>query len=176
MTQQALSQEDREQLAAELQAVFSTLHRILAACPPACLNNRTQPGSWSPAEITQHIIKSTAGIPDGNTQSPARAYDALEETLKSIFLNLEKKYEAPDFVVPENKMYQLEALQEALRHNQSIVEDLIQNKDLSLLCMDAAFPGIGYMTRWEWIRFMLYHTQRHTLQLHKTLQQLHEKN
>ncbi|MGO3653762.1 MAG: hypothetical protein ACTJFN_05275, partial [Sphingobacterium sp.] len=37
--------------------------------------------------------------------------------------------------------------------------------DLSLTCIDFSIPEYGEFTRFEWIWFNIYHTQRHMLQL-----------
>ncbi|MGO1866936.1 MAG: hypothetical protein ACTH0U_01705, partial [Sphingobacterium sp.] len=45
------------------------------------------------------------------------------------------------------------------------IKKVIQNKDLSLTCIDFSIPEYGEFTRFEWIWFNIYHTQRHMLQL-----------
>jgi hypothetical protein len=33
------------------------------------------------------------------------------------------------------------------------------------LCMEFDFPGFGHLTRYEWLKFIVFHTQRHIHQL-----------
>jgi hypothetical protein len=39
--------------------------------------------------------------------------------------------------------------------------------DLSVICLDFELPGMGMLTRLEWIDFYVFHTRRHIVQLER---------
>jgi hypothetical protein len=42
---------------------------------------------------------------------------------------------------------------------------IINNVDLTRICLDMELPTIGYLTRYEWLWFIEMHLRRHTFQL-----------
>ncbi len=38
-------------------------------------------------------------------------------------------------------------------------------KDLNAICLDTEFPTLGFLTRYEWLSFICFHTERHTKQI-----------
>ena len=160
---------NNEALAGELATAFTALTEILNSCPASLLNKQPAAGGWTAGQLVRHISKSSAGIPDQHTRAAERPADEKEEMLKEIFLNLETKMQSPDFVRPEEKVYELTQLQAELEKNRQLLTGIARNKELTELCLDFEFPVVGYMTRYEWLRFILFHTKRHTIQLKNTL-------
>jgi hypothetical protein len=122
-------------------------------------------GSWTPAQVAQHIIKATNGLPDNKTAKANRRIDQQVQIVESVFLNFKEKYRSPDFIIPEPGPYDRDELIRNLIQikNQNI--DIALTKDLAMLCTDFELPVFGYMTRYEWLKFFICHTQRHTHQL-----------
>ncbi len=123
------------------------------------------PGSWTPAQVADHIIKATGGIPDGRTERTTRAIDELIPVIDATFLNFDVKYESPEFVKPDSGPFRksdvLRTLEEIKENNIAIAS----KRDLSAVCLEFEMPGMGFLTRYEWIRFFTVHTQRHIHQL-----------
>ncbi len=44
---------------------------------------------------------------------------------------------------------------------------MANSKDLSVVCLDMELPTFGHLTRYEWLRFMMVHALRHTIQIEK---------
>ena len=66
-------------------------------------------GSWTPAQIAAHVLKSETFILQAlnATGKPVdRMPDERVAELKKIFLNFTNKFQSPVFIVPEKKMYQ----------------------------------------------------------------------
>ncbi|MBE7179216.1 MAG: DinB family protein, partial [Mucilaginibacter polytrichastri] len=56
-----------------------------------------------------------------------------------------------------------------LQTNRNDVIATARDMDLSMLCLGFDFPGLGFLTRYEWLYFNIYHTQRHIRQLRNIL-------
>lgn len=129
-------------------------------------------GSWTPGEVTDHIIKATSGIPDKYTEPANRSYDEKVGLIESVFLNFEVKFKSPDFVVPGSgpfdKASQINVLNRTLENHL----EKINNVDLTSLCLKFELPTIGTMTRYEWYRFINAHMIRHHRQLKNMLNSL----
>ena len=122
-------------------------------------------GSWTPGQVTDHIIKATGGIPDKHTEPANRQYDEKVGEMEAVFLDFEAKYKSPSFVVPANGPFEKRVLIETLN---SIVERHLQkanDSDLTALCLKFELPNVGTMTRYEWLRFIVAHVKRHQFQL-----------
>jgi hypothetical protein len=161
-------------LADELQKNFLAITELLDSCPASMINRRVNKDEWTPARIVQHVIKSSAGIPDEPSQPADRAFNGMEDILRKIFLDRTTKLQSPEFVFPEDRDYEKEELLQGLKKNRDSLLLIIRNKSLTDLCTGFAFPAVGYLTRYEWLQFINFHTQRHTWQLKNTLERLKE--
>ena len=130
------------------------------------------PGSWTPAQLAEHVIKFTSGVAKVQT-APAveanRPVDLNEGKLKAIFLDMNRKNIAPDFVQPGNDLLEKKVVIEKLKSIRQNIILAIDSNDLSLLCAGIQFPSLGELTRLEWIYFGIYHVQRHVIQLKNML-------
>ena len=128
-------------------------------------------GSWTPGQVTHHIIRATKGIPDKNTTPANRPIDEKVVDIESVFLNFNVKFTSPEFILPDttvtfDKTNLLERLN-TIRHRH--IENM-ERTNLSEVCVDFDLPGIGYLTRYEWYQFIAAHCRRHTFQLEKMLE------
>lgn len=157
------------ELLAEIRDTFQELNNTISAFNDEQFNRVPFPGSWTPAQVSEHIILFTSGMPDNHTQFTERKYDEKVEPLRQLFLNFSIKMKSPDFVNPGNSSRDK---MEVLRIFKSVpdrLENLVETIDLSATCLDFEFPGLGHLTRYEWIRFFVVHTQRHIRQLKNIL-------
>lgn len=149
----------------EFRATADDFIQLVSSVSDSDFNAVPFPGSWTPAQVADHIIKATGGIPDGRTEKASRAIDAFIPAIDAVFLNFEVKYESPDFVRPDSGPFRksdiLRTLEEIKENNIAIAS----KRDLSAVCLEFEMPGMGCLTRYEWIRFFTVHTQRHIRQL-----------
>lgn len=131
--------------------------------------------SWTAGQVVQHIIMSVAELPDKETQAPQRSYDERVASLEELFLDFGIKMESPEFIIPENRTYGKTQQIMELKNIQHQHIETIKNTDLSALCMDFEFPTFGYLTRYEWLSFFVFHTQRHTVQINNIYQHLSDQ-
>jgi hypothetical protein len=159
-------QEDiKGQLAASIDNAYLDFIKILNSVKEEQLNTVPFEGSWTAGQVTDHILKATADIPDGNTRAADRPFHVLAPELESTFLNFDIKMQAPEFVQPGNGPFSKNALIESLDQTRNLHLETIANKDLTAVCLDFEFPYTGHLTRYEWFRFFAAHVRRHTRQL-----------
>lgn len=149
---------------------FKKLNETLSSFSDEEINTVPFKGSWTPGQVVQHIILGNSGYPElfaGNTKPTIRKYDEHVKELEGIFLNFNTKMDAPDFLKPEAKNYNKNALTLSLLKIESDLLNAVENNDLTLTCLDFQVPGFENFTIYEWINFALVHSQRHTHQLQK---------
>lgn len=166
---------DTSSLAEEIAENAEKFISLISPLTNKQLNTIPFEGSWTAGQVARHIIKATDGLPDNVTKAPDRPADEQVPALAATFLNFNVKYTSPEFVVPEKMEYDKDSLIADLNRIKAQNVLTAQTKDLSMLCMGFEFPMVGHLTRYEWLKFMVFHTQRHTRQLNtivETLQRL----
>jgi hypothetical protein len=164
-----------KELITELDSTGTSFTQVVASFEPETFNTVPFPGSWTPAQVADHILKSLSGIPEmmyGKTKSTQRPPNENVEAIKNLFLNFDIKMQSPEFVLPGNKIYDKDRLLNALQNMFTQIKDAVQTSDLSATCLGFEFPGFGYLTGLEWAHFAVYHTQRHIHQLKNIRQKL----
>lgn len=120
---------------------------------------------WSVAQVATHVKKSNKAIAQGlqmdGTPSNRNSEERIDE-LKKIFLDFSAKYQSPEFIIPENKIYQKDIVLGQLQHS---IEELKRLRNHTNLDEIISLPAFGEITKLEILHFVLYHTQRHIHQL-----------
>lgn len=129
------------------------------------INEVPFPGSWTPGQVADHIIRATGDIPDRYTEASNRPYDEKVKDIEAMFLNFETKFKSPDFVTPSNGPFKKEEIVKSLKALLEKHKTKIPGVDISALCLKFELPVIGTMTRYEWYSFIATHTKRHLFQL-----------
>lgn len=157
-----------DQLSAEQTQIYTSLFQTLYSFDEQSFNQVPFTGSWTPAQVAEHILRFSSGTLKtiyAGTQATERKPDEQVNALKKLFLNLDLKMPAPEFVVPGNEPIAREKLLADLNNISEKMDKVIHTADLSATCTLYQLPGFELMTRMEWIYFILYHTQRHIRQL-----------
>lgn len=124
--------------------------------------------SWTPAQAGRHIEKSITGFTsllEGKTIPADRDPSAKLPVIANDFLNYDTKMISPDFLVPEDKVFDKERLVVNLRNSFDEILAAGARLDLTPVCLGFELPGYGPMTRLEWLFFVYCHTSRHLHQL-----------
>ena len=146
----------------EFIATFSRFEESRVNTPPA-------PGRWTPAQVASHIILATDGVPDLSTREPDREVDSYLPRIRPWWGDLSQKFQSPETLEPGNQPRtrgEVLAELDRVRHKDL---DILTNNDLTLICLDFELPGVGYLTRYEWLWFIEMHLKRHTFQLRNML-------
>lgn len=127
-------------------------------------------GGWSAGQVGQHLIKSFGGVPEllkGRVQATDRDPAAKIGMIKSDFLDFSNKMKSPEFIIPEDRTYNIIELETGLRNIMEAIQAASRQLDLSATSLEFEFPVYGYLTRLEWIVFVICHGLRHSHQLEK---------
>lgn len=153
-------------LIAQLEDTKNELAAVAASVKDDVVDSIPFEGSWTAGQLLEHIDKSVSpGILNGNVKQVDRTADEKVQTLRSIFLDFTKKFDAPDFIVPTETSHDKQALISKISHKFDKLISAAGTMNLSEECIDFEVPGLGPFTRLEWITFYMVHTQRHTHQL-----------
>lgn len=156
----------RENTFTEFHKKTLSLLKILSSLSEEQLNFHPKKG-WSAGQIGEHLLKSYASVEtlNGNTKKTARPIDQKLKPVKTIFTDFSIKMDSPKAIIPSEEKISKKYLIDNLENSIEQIKDVIQNKDLSLTCIDFSIPEYGEFTRLEWIWFNIYHTQRHNHQM-----------
>jgi len=161
------NQFDKQSVLSGIEEKFGHFIHALSLFNTEQLNEQPGYGGWTAGQVADHMIKATAGLPDGHTKKAERAIDRFVPDLKAIFLNFDTQLESPDFIYPGSGPFDKEALIQQLEQHESMLLENAQLNDIQALCADAVFPTLDFLTRYEWFMFIQFHLARHEHQLKK---------
>jgi len=163
-----MNAQKKEKLSAELQTAFASLLSMLEAMDEPTLNRVPFRGSWTAAQVGDHLRKSydVIGCLTGQTARTQRNPEAHVAPLSEAFLNFDIKMKSPDFILPSTDEISKEQLLAGLHaRTASIADFAASDVDMTLTCLDFELPTLGTLTRIEWLNFVRVHTIRHNHQL-----------
>jgi hypothetical protein len=156
---------NKEQLKTDIHTTFATLRSLLDKFSEVQLNTIPFEGSWTAGQVAEHIIICGSGIPDSKTEPTQRSPNDLIKPVSDLFLNFDIKFQADPALEPRQTHHSKEAIRDTIAEIEKTHLRTAAESDLEALCIDMEFATFGYMTRYEWLRFVLVHTQRHTRQI-----------
>ena len=126
-------------------------------------------GSWTAAQVAEHLWKSESGIQKAvaGASRPTTDRQGNEKMgpIKSVFLDFTRKFASPEFILPSNERKEKEDFLNALKKTRGDIRTLTDATDLSRTFTDFSLPQLGELTGWEWICFVVCHSKRHIRQL-----------
>ena len=128
-------------------------------------------GSWTPAQLVRHLLKSVSGIGpliEKQTQPAERDPGERILQLKQNFLDITKTMQSPEFIVPEKMQYNKDSL---ITEFEAALAPLTRLKDVNVNELITGLP-LGPITKLEIIHFILYHFQRHLIQMKRITEAL----
>jgi uncharacterized damage-inducible protein DinB len=159
----------QEELINEVETVHRDFSKALSQFSNGKFNTVPYEGSWTAGQVTEHIIKSRRGILtqllDGPMKAADRPYDQMAKTMQDIFRDMESKAKSDERIVPGPPPHDLRALLHTLERQKERQKIIIKTKNLEEFSTELEFPGIGQLSRYEWIHMMIEHDQRHRRQI-----------
>lgn len=165
--------DERKAMLHELNNTTKELVQLLSAFDQAQLNTVPFEGSWSAAQVGEHIRKSNEGMIKmlyGPVKPAVRNPAQQVIPIKNMLLDFTQKINAGASVMPANTRYDKENLITVLLHTGAQISEAIDTVSLSETCTLFSFPVFGELTTQELIWFMSYHMQRHIHQLNNIAQ------
>lgn len=158
----------------ELGTTFDELVQLVSSGSEKRLNEIPFEGSWSAAQVAEHLLKSYRIVdllktPQIKTQ---RSTDEKVELLKSVFLNFNQKAKSAAEILPSDELINKEDLLNSLKKRTDEIKKVIQTENFSEICESIAVPVFGTMSKLEWLHLIMYHTQRHINQIKNIFQHL----
>jgi hypothetical protein len=157
-----------EKVIADLAENTKALLHDFKTFSPAKFTHKPFPGSWSPAELGEHLLaleyavnKVLQGKAEATERDPAHKI----QVVKDAFADIDKKYPSPENLIPGGKITKQKDLLERLWSQREFQAALISDMDMTLLCTEFKHPRLGGFTRLEWVYFNIQHTDRHLAQL-----------
>lgn len=132
-------------------------------------------GSWSAAQVAEHLLKANSGTLLnllGNIKESDRDAAEKVEEINNIFLDFTTKMQSPDLILPSTEPKEQEEMITMHIRTGDKLRKIITDEDLTAICTDFELPGLGNLSRYEWICFVIAHTKRHTHQLNNILRVL----
>jgi hypothetical protein len=156
---------EKDKLEQALTAGFDEFISALNRFDSERINLKPSKESWSPAQVTVHIILATDGVPDSKTKDAEREADSLLPAIRPWWEDLNQKFKSPEPLKPDDRPREKEELLSELNRVRAKDLAIIKEQDLTRICLDMELPTIGYLTRYEWLWFIQMHLRRHTFQL-----------
>jgi dihydrofolate reductase len=158
-----------EEVFASLDHTTSEFIELLSSFTETQVNEIPWAGSWTAAQVAEHVTLSNIGIIKSlrkEGRSADRAADAGVEGLKKTFLDFDTKLQSPEFILPTRDIYQRKLVIESLGISVAELKKLSRHVNLFEII---SHPIFGDITKLELIHFVVYHTQRHVQQLKNIL-------
>lgn len=150
------------------------LLQTLISFSPEQLNKVPFEGSWTAAQVAEHVLKSETLFPkiwQGHAEKTERPIDKNVPIIESVFLNFEHKMKSPDFIIPAEGWHDKEKLYNAIKNNRAEIKRIAESVDLTKTFTDFEMPQMGYLTGIEGATFIICHSKRHIHQM----QNIYEK-
>ncbi len=161
----------KQELIDEVASAHRELIQQLSRFSDQQLNRIPNEQSWTAGQVTEHIIKSNEGIINkilnGDTSPIKRPYNKQVDLIKRIFRS-DKKMKTASVLEPGQPPHNLADLLNSLNQQKDQQLETINQKDLKELSIELQFPPApDGLTRYEWLIFMVEHTQRHSKQIER---------
>ncbi|WP_197091550.1 DinB family protein [Sphingobacterium endophyticum] len=158
---------EKDELISISNAVFNELASIIAAISEEKYN--AEPSEeWNPAQIVEHIILGNTGMKQFLTEVPYSSdvpYDFNVPDIREFMLNKEVKYQAPNFLIPGTKHYDVNEHLKRILYLQTEIHDCIVTLSFEDKCGTTDMPPFGFLSIFEWLNFSVFHIFRHKEQL-----------
>ena len=156
---------DQENLFRLVDRVTSDLLKVVSSFNVEEINQIPFEGSWTAAQVADHLRKSNNGIAQAlQMQGRSAERNATERVkeLKAVFLDFETKFTSPKFILPGQTSYDKKELIERLERSIERIKQERTNVDLSEII---DLTALGTISKMELLHFVIYHTERHIHQL-----------
>lgn len=162
------------QIANDFDQTAQDLLKIISSFNENIFNKVPFEGSWTAAQVADHVSKSLSGAAKalyGEVWPTQRKPDEHVEKLRSVFLNFEFKMQSPEFILPAKQKLEKAEVYQRLKEVTDTISKATKTLDLSFTST-IPFPKLPELTRYEWVSFSVFHTQRHIRQLKKIKEHL----
>lgn len=166
-----------QEVVAELEAAQAEMHAALAAVPAAIHTTRPADGTWSVAEVVEHLmmLEDSAGRLiggmlkqlDGTTDTET---DPIGPTLAAFSVEKPiKKLAAPETVQPTG-IPMADALAKQGASRARLISSLTAGSGRALNAITFPHPFLGPLNGYQWALLVAQHQRRHLVQIDRIVQ------
>jgi hypothetical protein len=150
-----------------VEKVLTRMKNHLAGMDDHLINRIPYEGSWTAAQVFDHVTKSINGL-SGSLKKPSvpagRDVEARIPELEKVFLDFSHKLKSPDFILPGKGPFEK---QQVLDNLNAAFEHLKENSaDADMEDLVEGLP-LGPITKLEILHFLRIHAERHVHQMEK---------
>ena len=152
----------------QLEAALGKTVQLLSSFDQKEVNKIPFDGSWTAAQVGQHLYLSENGMDElllAPTAKVTRQPDANVQELKNMFLDFSIKMKSPDFIIPEDKMYDQQEQIGNLNSVKNKILTAVSQTDLDQIAPLPEGHPLAGNTKLEIVHFITYHTIRHNHQI-----------
>ena len=133
-----------KEIISELQNTTAELMQVLSSFSQEQFNAVPFEGSWTAARLGEHLHKSynVAKLLYGPVKTTERDPAEKVKSIKEALLNFDTKMKSPDFIVPENKLYDKSILINLLKDSINKIKHAAETLDLGETCTAFAYPDL----------------------------------
>lgn len=153
----------------------SELSKLMHSVDDDKVNTVPYKGSWTAPQLLRHVTKSISGMAQAmlmDAKPTDRGPGERIQELKTVFLDFSKKMQSPEFIIPEEGIYEKQPAIDELDKAFHQFKDNANKANLTELT--EGLP-LGPITKLELVHFSLFHTQRHLQQMKKICNALKNK-
>jgi hypothetical protein len=162
-----------EKIREDIEQSFILLEQVIATCSNEVFNRRPASRGWTIGEIMEHLwlIESMLNKQFGGTSnSTEREADKKVAIIKTVFEETTNKYESPSFFIPSNTVKDKTSWLEKIQIERKLLYSLAGTLDLTETLLAFKHPHLGALTRYEWVYFIILHSNRHLLQIKNVIE------
>ncbi|MDJ1499609.1 DinB family protein [Xanthocytophaga agilis] len=156
---------EKDTLYEALAEAFEAFISMISQFDESVVNTAPFTGSWTPAQVVTHILLATDGLPDSKITPTNRVYDSCLPQIRPWWEDWNQKFQSPESLEPDSLPHEKSELITELKRVKDKDLAIVREKDLTIICQDFELPGVGYLTRYEWLWFIQMHLKRHKSQL-----------
>ncbi|MFY7840236.1 MAG: DinB family protein [Lacibacter sp.] len=159
-----------------IEKVNTAILHLLSTVNEDALHFKPAARSWCIAQIAEHVMHSANSVLKAMALKGNKAQRDPAEKIKElqlIFLDFEKKYDSPGFILPTKDIYIKEALLKDFESTHIALMQLLYEIDFEEMI---DHPAFGNISKLEIAHFVWFHTQRHLQQMNKYLEHYRQAN
>lgn len=153
----------------------TALLNLLRTSSDDALHYKGTARNWCVAQIAEHVLLAANSVLKAmlltGTKAQRNSAEKIEE-LRLIFLNFDKKYEAPVFIQPTKDIYTKAVLIQELESVFLLLQQALYTVEFDDLI---DHPAFGNISKLEIAHFLWFHNQRHLRQMNERLAQYQQQ-
>lgn len=145
---------------------------ILDTVTPEKLHLRNEQTEWCIMECAEHVLiyeqQVVKALEGAAEPVKDRAPNSKVSDISHSFFEFEKRLRVTGNADTLQGGYgNMADFSKTFRQNREDIKAVLHKEPVDWLCKDMEHPIFGFMTRIEWVYYLIYHTERHLQQINR---------